>query len=72
MNGVLKYKKRLLLSCIHHFKSDLIKNMDQMRISGTEPSSLILSQKSGFKSWKGIPKRCQKQAETKGDGVTNQ
>ena len=28
-------KKRLLLRCIHHFKSDLINNMDHMRISGT-------------------------------------
>ena len=28
-----KYKKRLLLRCIHHFKSDLINNMDHMRIS---------------------------------------
>ena len=41
----IKYKKRLLLRCIHHFKVDLINNMDDMRISGTEPSSVILSQK---------------------------
>ena len=41
---LLEYKKRLLLRCIHHFKSDLINNMDHMRISGTEPSSVILSQ----------------------------
>ena len=40
----LEYKKRLLLRCIHHFKSDLINNTDHMRISGTEPSSVILSQ----------------------------
>ena len=40
----LKYKKRLLLRCIHHFILDLINNMDHMRISGTEPSSVILSQ----------------------------
>ena len=40
-----KYKKRLLLKCIHHFKSDLINNVDHMRISGTLPSSVILSQK---------------------------
>ena len=39
----LKYKKRLLFRCIHHFKSDLINNMDHMRISSTEPSSVILS-----------------------------
>ena len=30
-------KKRLLLRCKHHFKSDLINNMDHMRISGNEP-----------------------------------
>ena len=40
-----KYKKRLLLRCIHHFKSDLINNMDHIRISGTEPSSVILIQR---------------------------
>ena len=44
MVHTLKFKKRLLLRCIHHFKSDLINNMDHMRISGTEPSSVILSQ----------------------------
>ena len=41
---VKKYQKRLLLRCKHHFKSDLIYNMDHMRISGTEPSSVILGQ----------------------------
>ena len=30
-----QYKKRLLLRCLHHFKSNLINNMDHMRISGT-------------------------------------
>ena len=35
---------RLLLRCIHHFKSDYINNMDHMRILGTEPSSVIHSQ----------------------------
>ena len=38
----LKYKKRS--RCIHHFKSDFIHNMEHMRISGTEPSSVILRQ----------------------------
>ena len=34
-------------------KSDLINSMDHMRISGTEPSSVILSQKKVvYKSWK--------------------
>ena len=43
----LQYKKRLLPRCIHYFKSeksDLINNVDHMRISGTKPSSVILSQ----------------------------
>ena len=35
-----QYKKRLLLRCIHHFKSDLINNMDHMRKSGSKPSSI--------------------------------
>ena len=35
-----QYEKRLLLRCTHHFKSDLINNIDHMRISGTEPSSV--------------------------------
>ena len=43
-NLVFKYLKRLLLRCIHHFISDLINNMDHMRILGTETSSVILSQ----------------------------
>ena len=31
-----KYEKRLLLNiCIHYFDSDVISNMDRMRISGT-------------------------------------
>ena len=41
----MKFKKILLLRCIHHFKSDIIINkMDHIRLSGTEPSSVILSQ----------------------------
>ena len=48
-----KYEKRLLLRFIHHFKSELINNMDHMRISGTEPSSVILlSQTKHFKKLK--------------------
>ena len=30
---------------IHHFKSDLVYYVDHMRISGIEPSSVILSQR---------------------------
>ena len=36
--------KKLLLRCIHHFDSDVINNTDHMRMSGNEPSSVILSQ----------------------------
>ena len=36
-----------------------------MRISGTEPSSVILSQNSSFKSWKEIAKKCQNKLEPK-------
>ena len=35
------FKKRFLLRCIHHFESDIINNIDHMRISGTGPSSVI-------------------------------
>ena len=51
--NLVQYKKGLLLRCIHHFKSDLINDMDHMRISGTEPSSVILPNKvvSKVKNW---------------------
>ena len=53
--------KRLLLRCLQHFKSDSINNMYHIRISGNEPSSVILSQK-GFVSKVG--KWCTKSAKT--------
>ena len=66
------FKTRLsfanLLRCIHHFKSDLIDNMDNMHISGTEPSSVILSQTKKLKS---DAQKCQNQAQAKRDGVIN-
>ena len=43
-------------SCIHHFKTDLINNMDYMRISDNEPSSVILSQTKLLQSWNDCPK----------------
>ena len=40
----IEYKKRLLLRYEYKILNrDLIHNMDHMRISGTEPSSVILS-----------------------------
>ena len=42
-----------------HFKSDLINNMDNIRISGTESSSVILSQQSRLKSWQEMFQKCQ-------------
>ena len=43
-----------------------------MRISGTEHSSVILTQTCSIKIWKLMTKKCQKQAEAKRDGVINQ
>ena len=54
----LKYKKRLILKCIHHFNSDLIHDMDHRRISGNEPSSVILSQTKWFQKLKIITRKC--------------
>ena len=42
-----------------------------MRISGTEPSSVILSRKSIFKQLKRDISNVPKQAEAKRDGVIN-
>ena len=40
----IQYKKRISIRYIDHFKSDLINNMDHLRILGNEPSSMILIQ----------------------------
>ena len=45
--------------------------MDHMRISGTEPSSVILSQTMKFKNMKRDDPKVPKQAEAKRDGVIN-
>ena len=42
-----------------------------MRISGTEPSSVILSQTCSIKSWKSNDQNVPKQAETEMGGVRN-
>ena len=39
---------KILLRWIHNFKSDLINIIDHMRISGNEPSSVILRQTEWF------------------------
>ena len=67
----LKFKKKLPIRCIRHFESDLINNMDHMRISDTEPSSVILSQTMQFKKLKSDNPKVPKQAEAKRDGVIN-
>ena len=46
IHSMTKYKKRLLLRCIHHVKLGLINDMNHMHISGKEPSSVILRQTS--------------------------
>ena len=45
--------------------------MDHMRISGTEPSSVILSQTCSIKKLKSYDQKLPKQAEAKRDGVIN-
>ena len=45
--------------------------MDHMRISGTEPSSVILSQTKLLKSWKSDVQKVPKEAKAKRDGVIN-
>ena len=45
--------------------------MDHMRISGTEPSSVILSKKWNFQKFKRDVLNVPKQAEAKRDGVIN-
>ena len=53
---------------IHHFKSDLIWNMDHMRISGTEPSSVILLPNKVVKKLKSDAPKVPNQAKAKRDG----
>ena len=48
------------------FLSDLINDMDLMRILGAEPSSVILSQTSSIKFWKVMTKKCQNKLKPKG------
>ena len=50
---------------MHHFKSDLIYNMEHMRILSTEPSSVILSQTKLYKTWKSHAQEAPRQAEAK-------
>ena len=64
-----EFKKRLLLRCIYHFELDLINNMDHMRISDTEPSSVILGRTMYFEKLKSDAPKVQKQAEAKWDRV---
>ena len=40
---VVEIRKKTSTKMYTHFKSDLFNNIDHMRISGTEPSSVILS-----------------------------
>ena len=56
---------------MYHFKSELMHNMDHMRISGTEPSSVILSQTKWFQKLKIDAPKVPKQTEAKRDSVIN-
>ena len=66
----LKYKKRLLLRWKNHFKSDLINNMDHMRIWVMNRHQWFLVKQRSLKVDNGGPK-VPKQAEAKRDGVIN-
>ena len=48
----LEYEKRLLLRCMHHSYSDFIYNMDHIRISGTELSSVTFNCNEWIAAWK--------------------
>ena len=50
----------------------IINNMDHMRISGTEPSSVTLSQTKHFKKLKNDAQNCRNKAKAKWDVVINQ
>ena len=58
---MLKYKKRLLLRCIHHFKLHTNNNMGHMRISVLNPRQWSLAKQSSLK----MPE----QVEAKRNGV---
>ena len=53
---------------MRHLKSELINNVDHMRISG--PSSMILSQTKQFKKLKSDAQKVPKQAKVKRDGIS--
>ena len=53
------------------FKSDLIDDTDHMHISGTTPSSVVLSQTRLFKIFGSDIKKCQNRLNPKIDGVIN-
>ena len=55
---------------MHQFKSDLINDMDHVCISGTEPSSVILSRRKQFYKLKMYAKKEPKQGKVKRDGQT--
>ena len=53
------------------FLIGFINNIDHMRISGTEPSSVILSQRKWLKKLTKNAPKVPKQAKAKRDGVIN-
>ena len=70
MNYLLKHVLCLRIfraALVHHFKSDFINiNIDHMRISGNEPSSVILSQIKWFQKLKIISRKCLNKLKPKG------
>ena len=66
--NMVEYKKISPVRCIHHFKLDLMNNIDHMDISSTELtlSQWSLSKQSSLKSWKVIPQKCWNKLKRKG------
>ena len=67
-NGNLNKRRELFMACL---KSGVTNNIDHMRISGTEPSSMTLSQTKSFRKMKIDNQKVPKQAEYNRDGVIN-
>ena len=68
----LNYKKRLLLRCIHHFKSDLINNMDHNAyFLVLNPRKLSLAKQCNLKKLESDVSKVPKQVETKRYGEIN-
>ena len=63
--------KQIKIETSSKMYADLIYNIDHMRISGIEPSSVILSQRKYLKNFNNYAPKVPKEDEVKRDGVIN-